>query len=70
MAAPADVSARSVARPGEEIEQLRTQLNALITAVRTLATKLDADATVTDTNYFLLTMDSAAGGPSKVNNLQ
>jgi hypothetical protein len=69
MAAPADVSVRSLdrAEPKGELEALRQEFNKLVTNFRVLATKLDADVGVTDTNYFALTADSAASGPSKIN---
>lgn len=36
---------------GRDAEELRALLNAIVDGVRALAVKLDADATVTDTNY-------------------
>jgi hypothetical protein len=71
MAAPADKSVRAQDRADAsiagELATLRAEFNKLVTNVRILCTKLDADAGVTDTNYFALVMDSAATGPSKVN---
>lgn len=36
---------------GKDADELRFLLNALVDGVRAIAAKLDADATVTDTNY-------------------
>lgn len=35
----------------KDAQELRVALNALIDAIRVVTAKLDADATVTDTNY-------------------
>lgn len=67
MAAPADAPVRGTALAYSDVAELVTQHNNLVTAVRGLATKLDADATVTDVNYFSLWMDSAiATAPKKL----
>jgi hypothetical protein len=68
MAAPSDVTVRSESRaePLGELEALRLEFNKLVTNLRVLTAKLDADATVTDTNYAALVTDSAASGPAKV----
>lgn len=64
MAAPADVvqTANAPAR-----DDVRIQLNNVIAALRIITAKMDADAGITDTNYFALSMDSAiATAPQKV----
>ena len=68
MAAPSDSPIKISGLPENEIEKLRTQLNNTIASFRILAAKLDADAGVTDTNYFALTCDSALGAaaPTKL----
>ncbi len=69
MANPADIPVRPMARGGavaEELFTLRTEVNKMITNLRVLTAKLDADATVTDTNYAALVTDAAASGPAKV----
>lgn len=59
MAAPANSSVRSTGLPYSDVNELITQHNNLVASLRGIATKLDADATVTDVNYFLLWCDSA-----------
>ena len=69
MANPADIPVRPTAIGGaiaEELYTLRTEFNKLVTNLRVLTAKLDADAGVTDTNYGTLVTDSAASGPAKV----
>ena len=67
MAVPANKKVRATQRAlgqgldNAELAEVRQQLNNLIAAVRTIATKLDADAGVTDTNYNALSMDTAVG---------
>ena len=66
MAAPAD-KVPDVTLPLASTDDIRTQLNNVITAVRGIAAKLDADAGVTDVNYFALWCDAAiATAPIKV----
>jgi hypothetical protein len=65
MAAPLD----KVATPGSPScsDDVRQQLNNLITAFRVLTAKMDADAGVTDTNYTALTTDaSLAFAPTRI----
>lgn len=45
--------------------QIVTSLNYCVGAVRAIATKLDADGGVTDTNYFSTTVDAAGSNPAK-----
>lgn len=61
MAAPANKKCRAFHHKTEEnlVEQLRTQVNNLTAALRIVTAKLDLDATVTDVNYFALSMDAA-----------
>lgn len=66
MAAPADKPVLRTGIEGSEQETLRLEFNKLVTNLRTLCTKLDADVGVTDTNYFALIADSAASGPAKI----
>jgi hypothetical protein len=68
MAAPADKTVRNMGRGGgsDQDAELPAEFNKLVAAFRTLCTKLDNDAGVTDTNYFALCADSAASGPAKV----
>ena len=40
--------------PEKQVRAMMTQLDELVTAIKALAAKLDADATVTDTNYAAL----------------
>jgi hypothetical protein len=67
VAAPANKKVRATAinrgagQDNSELAEVRNQLNNLIASFRILATKLDADAGVTDVNYFTLTSDSALG---------
>jgi hypothetical protein len=58
MAAPADITPTGSKAPVRD--DARQQLNNAIAALRAICTKLDADAGVTDTNYFSLIVDSAA----------
>lgn len=71
MAAPADKAVRAQDRADAalagELACLRLEFNKLVTNLRVLTAKLDADAGVTDTNYSALVIDSAASGPAKVN---
>lgn len=48
------------------IRNLVTEFNKMVTNLRVLTAKLDADAGVTDTNYGTLVTDSAASGPAKL----
>jgi hypothetical protein len=65
MAAPTDIVQTGNAPARDDV---RIQLNNVIAALRIITAKLDADAGVTDTNYFALSMDSTiATGPAKVN---
>jgi hypothetical protein len=67
MAAPVDAPVRGTAMPYSDVAELVTQHNNLVTALRGIATKLDADATVTDVNYFALWLDAAiATAPKKL----
>jgi hypothetical protein len=55
-------SGRQVARhhgPGISTDDLRVQLNNVITALRIVTAKLDLDAGVTDVNYTALAVDAA-----------
>lgn len=63
MAAPANKKCKAHHNKVDDnlVEQMRTQLNNVITSFRILATKLDNDAGVTDVNYFTLTSDAALG---------
>lgn len=67
MAAPSNkkVKGTAVDRGGTndraELAEVRNQLNNVIASLRILATKMDADAGITDTNYFALTCDTALG---------
>lgn len=73
MAAPANKKCKAHHNKTEDnlVEQLRTQVNNLITSLRILATKLDNDAGVTDVNYFTLTCDAAllAAAPTVIDEL-
>lgn len=68
MAAPSDLSclAQFPANGTNQIDALRVEFNKLVTNLRVLTAKLDADAGVTDTNYAALVTDSAASGPAKI----
>ena len=66
MAAPADITVRATASADSDVAKILSQFNLLVTNLRVLTAKLDADAGVTDTNYAALVTDSAASGPSKV----
>jgi hypothetical protein len=71
MAAPADVKTIPTMKDdgNQDVSQLKIQFNNLVTQLRTLCTKLDNDAGVTDTNYFALICDSAVTtAPAKVVN--
>lgn len=67
MAAPSDLSVRPYSDALGWPEVSRAEWNKLITNLRVLTAKLDADAGVTDTNYGALVTDSAASGPAKIN---
>ena len=68
MANPSDITVRgeSASIIGAEVYNLRTEFNKMVTNMRVLTAKLDADAGVTDVNYGALVTDSAANGPAKV----
>lgn len=66
MAAPSDITLRSESRANSELDTLRAEYNKLATNFRTLCTKLDNDATVTDANYFALCADTTSSGPALV----
>lgn len=69
MANPSDIKVRGDARSDDalgEIAALRREFNKLVTNLRVLTAKLDADAGVTDVNYATLVTDSAASGPAKI----
>lgn len=68
MAAPSNISVRGTGALDSDVAELRTQLNNTIDALRGIATKLDSDGGVTDTNYFALWLDTGAssGKPRKI----
>lgn len=72
MAAPTDAQVKSQ-HGGSETDQLAgivAQLNNLIDRFRAVCTKLDADAGVTDVNYFSLNCDAAvATAPRKISEI-
>jgi len=66
MAAPAD-KVPDVTVPITSTDDIRQQMNNVITALRGIAAKLDLDAGVTDVNYFSLWLDAAIStAPVKV----
>ena len=66
MALPADISGRAQCRPGSPLEDLRAEYVKLVTAVRAICTKLDADVGVTDTNYVATITANDAASPAKL----
>ncbi len=48
----------------DTVATIVTNLNHVIGAVRAIATKLDADGGVTDTNYFSTIVDAAGSDPA------
>lgn len=60
MSAPADKKVRITGQPGSDVQELATQLNAVIVAQRAMAAKLDADAGVTDADYVATITDVGA----------
>lgn len=65
MAAPTDIDSTGSSEVAKD--EVRQQLNNVISALRIITAKLDLDAGVTDVNYFALSMDAAvATAPRKV----
>lgn len=62
-------SESQLAGPLGQLAQLTTQFNLLVDQMRVLTLKLDADATVTDTNYTALVTDAATSA-AKLNVVQ
>lgn len=71
MSAPADKQAHGGdVAPDGVLSQMQAQINNLVAAMRIVTTKLDADAGVTDTNYFALSCDSAVStAPAKITSI-
>lgn len=67
MAAPSALTGRNTARGDDETALMLAEFNKLVTNLRVLCTKLDADAGVTDTNYFGLVCDTTSTGPALIN---
>lgn len=69
MAAPSNAVASlrmvSMDTSDDLMYEVVTQLNLAIGAIRAIATKLDADGGVTDTNYFSTTVDASGTYPAK-----
>lgn len=66
MAAPADISPDTTTQLATT-DDIRTQLNNVISALRIITAKMDADAGITDVNYFALSCDAAvATAPKKI----
>ena len=67
MANPTTRQVRSISRggglstTGAELEALRQEFNVFVTQLRVLTAKLDADGTVTDTDYAALVTDAGVG---------
>jgi len=70
MANPDDIKVTALGtgaiRAEDVLQNLVTEHNKLVTNLRVLTAKLDADAGVTDVNYATLVTDSAASGPAKL----
>lgn len=72
MALPTAVNVTSESQkagPAGELQALVTEHNKLVAQMRVLTLKLDADATVTDTNYTALVTD-AASSAAQINVVQ
>lgn len=69
MAAPSNVTVPAHKIGHEQavdlLYQLATNLNHVVGAIRAVCTKLDADAGVTDANYFSTIVDAAGSDPAK-----
>lgn len=70
MAAPSNLTRKRIGGPRESEDLLATvveQLNNTIEALRIVTAQLDADGTVTDTDYFANSVDDAvATAPQKI----
>lgn len=66
MAIPANLSRRNTAAPQSTQGAILAEFNKLVTQVRVLTAKLDADAGVTDTNYAALVTAADSASPAKI----
>lgn len=66
MAQPADIPLRRLGRPGGQEYTVVDEFNKLVTQLRVLCAKLDADAGVTDTNYAALVTGADTASPAKI----